>query len=268
MVLREFHINRLEINRVPIVDPRDTYAFLIDMIVLVLRSSDFVAGCGKSTLLYVYPPQPYSRLFILQVSSAIIQDIEDLRAAGLATMAYYYFDFRDIKKQDRYGLLSSVLSQLSVQSDAYFEVLSGLYSVNASGSAHPDNVAFIKCIKDMLDLPQQGPVYIIIDALDECPDNSGTPSSREQVLRVINQLVNLGLPNLHLCVTSRPEIDIRKAFEPLQPLKISLHDEAGQKDDIVKYIRSVIYSDSKIKDWREEDKNLAIETLSNNADGM
>jgi hypothetical protein len=32
-----------------------------------------------------------------------------MRAAGLATMAYYYFDFRDVKKQERYGLLSSIL---------------------------------------------------------------------------------------------------------------------------------------------------------------
>ncbi|KAH9981709.1 hypothetical protein BJV74DRAFT_989335, partial [Russula compacta] len=52
-------------------------------------------GSGKSTLL-----------------SAIIQDIEDMRKAGLATMAYYYFDFRDVKKQNCYGLLSSLISQL------------------------------------------------------------------------------------------------------------------------------------------------------------
>jgi len=37
--------------------------------------------------------------------SAIIQDIEGMRAAGLATMAYYYFNFHDVKKQDRYDLL-------------------------------------------------------------------------------------------------------------------------------------------------------------------
>ena len=36
-----------------------------------------------------------------------------MRAAGLAMMAYYYFDFRDVKKQDRYGLLSSFVSQLA-----------------------------------------------------------------------------------------------------------------------------------------------------------
>jgi hypothetical protein len=43
-----------------------------------------------------------------------------MHAAGLATMAYYYFDFRDTKKQDCYGLLSSLISQLSAESDSCY----------------------------------------------------------------------------------------------------------------------------------------------------
>ena len=39
-------------------------------------------------------------------------------------MAYHYFDFRDIKKQDRYGLLSSLISQLSAESDSCCNILS------------------------------------------------------------------------------------------------------------------------------------------------
>ena len=57
-------------------------------------------------------PLQYSMdwLLICSTSSTIIQDIQGMHAAGLATMAYYYFDFRDVKKQDRYFLLSSLLS--------------------------------------------------------------------------------------------------------------------------------------------------------------
>ena len=191
-----------------------------------------------------------------------------MRAAGLAIMAYYYFDFRDVKKQDRYGLLSSILSQLSLESDSCFEVLSQLYSDNASGAAKPSSIALTECIKDMLGLPGQGPIYIIIDALDECPDTSGTPSAREQVLDLIDELISWSLPNVYLCMTSRPEVDIRKALEPLRPLEISLHDEDGQKKDIIEYIRSVIYSDRKMRSWRDEDKKLVINMLSERADGM
>ena len=183
-------------------------------------------------------------------------------------MAFYYFDFRDVKKQDRYGLISSILSQLSAKSDSCYNVLSQLYSDNASGTVKPDNIELTECIKDMLGLEGQGPIYIIIDALDECPDSSETPSAREEVLELIDELINLNLPNVHLCVASRPEIDIRKALEPLKPLEISLHDEDGQKNDIIEYIKSVIYSDRKMRNWREEDKQLVVDTLSNKADGM
>jgi len=62
---------------------------------------------------------------------------------------------------------------------------------------------------DMLSLPGQRPIYIIIDGVDECPNISGTPSAREEVLELIEELVDLKLPNLYLCVASRPEIDIR-----------------------------------------------------------
>ena len=183
-------------------------------------------------------------------------------------MAYYYCDFRDVKKQDLYGLLSSLLSQLSARSDSCYDVLSQLYSDNGSGTRKPDSSALTECIDDMLGLEGQGPIYIIIDGLDECPDTSGTPSAREEVLELIDELVNLNLPNVRLCVASRPEVDIRKALEPLKPLEISLHDEDGQKKDIIEYIKSVIYSDRKMRDWREEDKQLVVDTLSDKADGM
>src|ERR1700692_2898112 len=129
---------------------------------------DFTAGAGKSTLLYVLILYLFPRLSLMPVSSAIIQDIKRMRAAGLATMAYYYFDFRDVKKQDCYGLLSSLVLQLSAESDSCYEVLSQLYSDNASGAAKPDSIALTECIKDMLGLPGQCPVYVIIDAVDEC----------------------------------------------------------------------------------------------------
>jgi hypothetical protein len=120
----------------------------------------------------------------------------------------------------------------------------------------------------MLTLRDQQPVYLIIDALDECPDTSGMPSPREQVLDLVKELVELSSPNLRLCVTSRPEIDIRRALEYLTSLRVSLHEQSGQKQDIVDYVTSVVQSDTKMGRWRYEDKNLVIETLSERADGM
>ena len=200
--------------------------------------------------------------------SAVIQEIEGKHAAGLATMAYYYFDFRDVKKQDCHGLLSSLISQLSVESDSCYNVLSQLYSASNRGTRKPSINALKNCMTDMLSLPAQGPIYIIVDALDECPNFSGTPSAREKVLELIEELVELRLPNVHLCAASRPEIDIRMVLEPLTSLRVSLHDEIGQKEDIIRYIKSVVSSDRNMRKWKEEEKQLVVDVLSDKADGM
>ena len=120
----------------------------------------------------------------------------------------------------------------------------------------------------MVTLRDQQPVYLIIDALDECPDTSGLRSPREQVLDLLNALIKLYSPNLRLCVTSRPEIDIRRAIEPLTSLRVSLHEESGQTRDIIDYVTSVVQSDPKMRRWRDEDKKFVIKTLSEKADGM
>jgi len=115
---------------------------------------------------------------------------------------------------------------------------------------------------------EQTPIYLILDALDECPDGNGLPSSREIVLALVENLVNSNLPNLHLCITSRPEIDIRNSLEPLTSNRISIHDRSGQRQDIVDYVISVVYSDKMMQRWREEDKKAVINVLSERANGM
>ena len=123
----------------------------------------------------------------------------------------------------------------------------------------------------MLTLPDQPPIYIILDALDECPNSYGVPTPRSQVLTLVKQLMDLRLPHLHVCVTSRPEFDIRASLGRLALRSVSLHEESGQKEDIGEYVKSVVYSDSDetmMKRWREEDKKMVVEALSEKADGM
>ena len=203
-------------------------------------------------------------------SSAIINSITALCEAGTASMAYFYFDFRDVDKQARRHLLPSLLVQLSNRSDAFCDVLSRLYKTHDDGARQPSDKALTECLTEMLNIPNQGPVYLILDALDECPDTSDVPSARTKVLDLIKDLVGFQLPNLHICATSRPEVDIRDALESLASQTLSLHDERGQKRDIADYVRSVVYSGSGIgmRRWRQEEKEHVIETLTERADGM
>ena len=183
-------------------------------------------------------------------------------------MAYYYFDFRDTEKQNRRNLILSLLSQLSARSDLCCYILHRIYVTHNNGAHKPTDNVLVQCLKETLTLSSDCPTYIIMDALDECPNTFGMPSPREVVLDLVKQLVELSLPNLHICITSRPEIDIRTVIEPLTTRRVSLHDETGQTKDIVEYVSSVVRSDMRMGKWREEDQKLVIETLSERADGM
>ena len=205
------------------------------------------------------------------VSSTIIEDIRTMQEAGLASLAFFYCDFREDRKKELRGLLSSFLVQLYHQSDSYFQILSKFYSDHNKGSRPPSDVALAGCLRELLKLPGQAPVYIIVDGLDECPNASviGSPRSpRAEFLSLIEELVKTPIPNLRICVTSRPEIDIHDILDPIIFRSISLHDESGQNRDIDDYIRSAINTRPKKGRWKEGHKELAINVLIEKANGM
>jgi len=206
--------------------------------------------------------------FTSLISSTIIEDLK--RTARSSLMIYFYFDFKDAAKRDIRGLLSSLLIQLSDISDICWSILSDLYTKHRDGSDQPGEAALVQCLKDMLQSVAHTRFYIIVDALDECPNTTGTPSPREKVLNFVEDLVGDQYPNLYLCVTSRPEQDIRTVLDPLSPTscRVSLHEEVGQREDINTYIRSFVDTDRDMRRWRAEEKQLVINTLSERADGM
>jgi len=192
--------------------------------------------------------------------------------AGSASrlLAYYYFDFKDSTKRDVLGLLRSLLLQLGESSGNCWAALQQLYASCRDGSDQPSEVALAKCLKTMLSLPGQDPIFVVLDALDESPGTTGTPSPREKVLDLVEDLVLSDHPNLFMCVTSRPEQDIEAALNPLtsSESRVSLHEESGQREDINNYIRSFVDSDRAMRRWRKEDQELVINTLSERAGGM
>ncbi|KAF8497821.1 hypothetical protein F5888DRAFT_1578470, partial [Russula emetica] len=222
---------------------------------------------GSESLLWIHG-KPGSGKSIL--CSTIIEDVKTMCNAGQASIAYFYFDFRDINKQHWRDLVPSLITQLSTQSGPCCDILSRLYSGHGSGAQQPNDDALKRCLIEMLTVRDRRPIYVIMDALDECPDTSEVPSPRNRILQLLEELAELQIPNLRICVTSRPEFDIRDFLEPLTSGRISLHDQSGQKQDIADYVRSVVYSKSEphMRRWRKEDKEFVIKTLSELADGM
>ena len=167
-------------------------------------------------------------------------------------------------------MLSSILLQLVGDSDPCWHLLSQLHKKCHDGLEQPSEAALAQCLNSVIDLSGQIPTYIIIDALDECPNNIGTPSARERVLNFIDDLVQSNHSNLFICITSRPEQDINSTLNPLTDpsRRVSLHEEGGQMKDINSFVRSFVMNDRTMRRWRAEDKELVIRVLSERAQGM
>jgi hypothetical protein len=180
----------------------------------------------------------------------------------------YYYDFREAKKKDLRGLLSSVLFQLCNQSDSYHPTISTFYSTHRQGAQSPSDDELIRCLIDLLKLPGSQPIYLIVDALDECPSTSSLSSPREKLLSLVEDLVEAQLPNLRVCVTSRPEVDIEAILAPLAFCSVSLQDARGQQKDIRDYIESIVNTNKNMGTWNSQHKKLVIDALTRKADGM
>jgi hypothetical protein len=201
-------------------------------------------------------------------SSTIIEEIKTMQQSGDVSLAMYYYDFREGKKKDLRGLLSSVLFQLCDQSNSYHPILSTFYSTHLNGARTPSDGELIRCLIELLKLPGSRQVYLIVDALDECPSTSSLSSPREELLSLLEDLVVEQFPNLRICVTSRPEVDIKTLLEPLAFRSVLLQDAPEQKKDIADYIEAVVRANINMKNWSPRLKQRVTDVLTSRADGM
>ena len=189
-----------------------------------------------------------------------------MQKSGDASLAMYFYDFRDDLKKDLRGLLSSLLFQLCDQSDSYYNILSTFHSAHRDGLQSPHDDELVRCLVDLVKLPGPPPVYLIVDGLDESPNISPQSFHRDKVLSFLDDLVKAQLKNLRVCVTSQLEVDIKATLEPLAFRSVSLENESGQKKDIKNYIESIVHTDKNIKRWNLKYKQLVIDILTKKAD--
>jgi hypothetical protein len=201
-------------------------------------------------------------------SSTIIQDIDTMRRCGLASLAFFYYDFWEGESQGLRGLLSSMLLQLCGQTDSYCDILSSFYLGHHNGVESPTNEQLIQCLKDVMALAGQAPIFLVLDTLGEYPPVSDSFYPRE-FLAILKDLVGPQLlgSRLRICITSRPEADIEHTLEPLTFRYIFLHDEIGQKEDIKNYIKSFVNANSNMQRWTQKYKKLVIDFVTEGAEG-
>ena len=120
----------------------------------------------------------------------------------------------------------------------------------------------------MIALEGQGILYLVVDALNECPNSFVLYTGLERVLDILKELISLELPRLCICVTSQPIIEIQEVLEPLDPCIVSLQDQDKHQKDVAQYVRSVIRSGVWLQKCPEKVKGSVIDTVTKNGGGM
>lgn len=196
------------------------------------------AGTGKSVL-----------------SSAAIQYAFLHRAShpGIG-VAFFFFKFDDRTKQDVSDMLRAVIMQLSSQTKGA-QAIRQLYA--SYGSVTPPRYALMDCLGKIAQEFQD--VYIVLDALDECPRDQ-----RHTMLQVLVELNSWSKSGIHILATSRDEVDIRETMGDLADDKISMRNDEVEKD-MALFISQRLASWKRLKKWERHHERIR-NTLIQRAD--
>lgn len=167
-------------------------------------------------------------------------------------IAFIYFNHKD--KPSAVEFLGTLLKQLLQQKGAQISPkLRDLHATHLKRKTRPS----LNEISDLL-VFESGAVsklYMVVDALDECPMEANT---KDNVLRVLQKL-----PNLHLLVTSRPHVDIGCDFNTVE-LGIQ-----ANKHDMEAFVRGRLEEEPNLKRYvRDDFKETLIEKVMQKSEGM
>jgi hypothetical protein len=184
-------------------------------------------------------------------------------------VAYFYFDFNDTEKQNAANCVSSLIAQLCSQVVDLPEKLKKLYKECNDGKQKAA-MRDLKAVLELFAVIEEVDVFIVADALDECPKNAKKlgEEPRKELLELITEIKAWSPSNIHLLLTSRPEPDIRETLTPLLKTE-AISIQGSQVDsDIELHINSQLSTDSKLNKWPGEVKQEIEKTLTAGANGM
>lgn len=200
-------------------------------------------------------------------SSTAIEQLKEISAHDSnVAVVYWYFTFTDTEKQSVSNCLSSMIADACSNLRNTPEIVQKAYDQANYGQQSPTYDSQLTMLKEAV--AGFDHLYLVIDALDECPKNDG---EREKLLGVIESIHGWKTKCIHIMATSRNETDIASHFERMKK-ETGLITEIGLRnthveEDIKKYLRLRLEHKSFSK-WKPKLKLEVKSSLAAKADGM
>lgn len=188
--------------------------------------------------------------------SIVVNHLEQHFKDNAAT-AYIYCSYKEQKDQTAVNLIASLLQQLVQRDPVVSDDIISLYRLHTQKQTRPTLGELSKLLQ--LELRRLSKVFIVIDALDECPESN---RNREIFLTEIRKLQ----PTIHLLITSRHISTIEREFENEVRVEIRASDR-----DIRRYLEGRIESEGRLVRLVKTDSALQAtiaNTIVENAKGM
>jgi len=174
-------------------------------------------------------------------------------------LAFIYCDYTKYKSQTIKYFIGTIVRQLVEQRSAITEDVRLLHKKYRRKGTPPSITEYLELLQSLARASSE--VYLIIDALDECIDNS-----RESIWGSLLTKLKISVPNLRLLCTSRYISDIGGRLKNSTRIEIRARDV-----DINTYILAQIESKDRLLGLCEEDDALKDEILvavGSNTEGM
>ncbi|KAJ7469684.1 hypothetical protein FB451DRAFT_1136338 [Mycena latifolia] len=197
-----------------------------------------ISGAGKTVL-----------------SSVVVNHLRSQFPTGDPGIACIYLNHKETEVQTPLNLLASVWKQLVVDT-SISPAVHQLYSHHRSRDIRPSLAEVFGILQSTVG--QHSKVYIIVDALDECPEDQQTI--------LLEHLSMLRGANTRLMFTSRPHVTLEEFFPSLLGLEIH-----ATEDDLRKYVDRQILKSSRLTKHVRTRPDLHEEIklkITSNAHGM
>ncbi|PQE33508.1 hypothetical protein CJF32_00003381 [Rutstroemia sp. NJR-2017a WRK4] len=197
--------------------------------------------------------------------STVVEDVQDFCSSDSGHLvAFYYFSFSDSQKQNTTNFLRSILAQMIKQSNKAFHTAAPLYNDT------DDPELQLHALKAMLRaiIAAHGYVFIVADALDECPRATATQDERQLVSETLEEIISWKLDSLHLMITSRKIADLESMIHGI-PGVVTVFIQNDHVDaDTRLYVASELQKDKKLRSWPPGIRTEIETTLERGANGM
>jgi predicted glycosyltransferase len=172
-------------------------------------------------------------------------------------IAWLYCNYKSRNEQTEIELLAALLKHLvQDETPGVVKIVKTLQEQCAARRSKPALEELKKTLQDVM--ASLSTVYIVIDALDECPSDDGT---RRQLLACIRELQSFA--DLRLMVTSRHIHEITDEFQDATTIEVRAHDE-----DVTRFVTGQMDRLPRCIQRDAELQKLVQEKITGGIDGM